>query len=530
MAASGGYCLVSNHPDRSFDALREWIEGLPLEHGWHATAAEVAAWWRASHDHSALAVSARRDTQDETEITIAARDGVAALVLRLPTSARMVAVDGARLLAQLAGEALIAVDVPAGETRTVRMHGYDRLRRIAIVRPASLSQAPAVREALCPVADDAAFIHLCYHGKHFDLARAVADNPAFLFAQLDPPVDGLVVLPQTPGLFPNAFTTAWLGTLLVRGEAREILVGRGGGERGRQLGDALRAALPVTAIEEADRQWLRLRPGVGLFERVADLPTAYSFLHGAYKGFRDLYGSVKHRNSTYLIAAGNGEGPAEASFKYSLIGASRNSLVLERLAHRLEWGEQPTMLDIGGGHGFLGLELAAKGWTVTVADYDPAKTELLGPWLARLSPRPLAIEYRTLRMEDIAAGGIPDHSSGVHVITFFGSLLFARRDCVPAILRACWERLAPGGGIVIREMVRQTAGEHLHEFRFERCELIRLVAENAAPPSFISIVDGSPMTEFHASASALLAVKPNGNASGPLCGERAECHRNRDVG
>ena len=48
LAATGGYCHVSNHPDLSFPTLREWIEGLPLDQAWHATAAEVAEWWRAS--------------------------------------------------------------------------------------------------------------------------------------------------------------------------------------------------------------------------------------------------------------------------------------------------------------------------------------------------------------------------------------------------------------------------------------------------------------------------------------------------
>jgi 2-polyprenyl-3-methyl-5-hydroxy-6-metoxy-1,4-benzoquinol methylase len=219
-----------------------------------------------------------------------------------------------------------------------------------------------------------------------------------------------------------------------------------------------------------------------------------------------------------------------------MIGASRNSLMLERLADRFGWGPQPTMLDVGGGHGFLGLELAAKRWTVVVADHDPAKTELLGPWLARLSPRPLAIEYRTLSMEDLAAGGIPGQPSGFHVVTFFGSLLFARRNRVASLLRACWERLVPGGALIIREMVRQTAGEHLHGFRFERDELLRLVEENAAPPGFVSVVDGSPMTEFHAGTSALLAAKPGGGANSwraseaSTCSLRAERDRNGDTG
>jgi 2-polyprenyl-3-methyl-5-hydroxy-6-metoxy-1,4-benzoquinol methylase len=213
---------------------------------------------------------------------------------------------------------------------------------------------------------------------------------------------------------------------------------------------------------------------------------------------------VQHRDSHLPV---NGEGPAEAKFMHSMLGASRNSQVLEELSRRFGWGGCPKMLDVGGGHGLLGLEMAAKNWTVTVIDQDPAKTELLGPWLVRQSARPLPIEFLTMAMEELPECSLSTRLSAPHVITFFGSLLFARRERRPNILRACWKRLAPGGALLIHELVRSDPAEHLHERRFDRDELIDLIAENAAPPGFVSIRDGRPMDAFRPGLTALFVCK-----------------------
>jgi hypothetical protein len=375
-------------------------------------------------------------------------------------------------------------------------------RRIAIVHPASavLAEMPTVRQVLDAGADDAMLVHLCFEGRHFDSSRATAADPAFLFTRLDPPVDLLLVLPQTQGVLPNTFTAAWLGTLLARGEAREIRIARDDEEHFRRLTNALRAALPATAFVEPDEHWLRLHSGAGLAERAAALPSSYGFLHGIDREFRGLWPFQG----------------AETTLRNSLFGASRNSLILESLAERLGWGPRPRLLDIGGAYGCLGLELAAKDWDVTVADNDPTKTESLGPWLVRLSPQPLAIEFCTLSMEDIATGGIPGDGAGWDAITFFLSLYNAKRERVPALLRACWQRLAPGGALVIHEVVPLEARERVDDLQFERDELIRLVTENAAPPGYVSMTDASLSAEFgHWGAGALLGVKPRGGAMSP---------------
>ena len=503
LAATGGYCHVSNHPDLSFPTLREWIEGLPLDQAWHATAAEVAEWWRASHDRTGLDLRVVRKTAGETEISVTSQHGVRGLVLRVPVrEARKVSIDGARLAAWLPREAWVAVDVARGETRIVRTLTSEQLDRVAVAGPPKTAgDDPALHSVLGASLGTARLVHLCYRAMHLDTARASGADPAFLFGPLSEPVDLLVVLRRALGIFPNAFTAAWLGTLLADGDAREVLIERRRDDLGRAMTEALRGWLPQAAVDDSDERWIRLSGCHSLAERVAALPTSYPFLHRAFSGFRDIFATVQHTDSHLAVS---GEGPAEAKFMYSTLGASRNSLVLERLARRLNWGPNPVIRDIGGGHGFLGLELAAKGWSVTVADHDPAKTEVLGPWLARRSSRPLPIEFHTHSMDLIPERGVPGKGPSPHAISFFQCLLFAKRERVADILRVCWDQLADDGALIIHELVRKTPGEQLHEQRFEADELIRLVEENAGPADFVSIHDGGPMSEFRSGTSALV--------------------------
>jgi len=153
-------------------------------------------------------------------------------------------------------------------------------------------------------------------------------------------------------------------------------------------------------------------------------------------------------------------------------------------------------------------ELAAKGWSVAVVDFDSAKTEIVGPWLAQRSPRPLPIGFFTRSMDAISDVGVPG-GSRPQAITFFQSLRLGNRDRAADTLRACWARLAPGGALLIHELVHETPGVVFAEGSlFYRDELLRLVAEVAAAPSYVSMWDGEPMRKFIADTSMLLARKP----------------------
>ncbi|HEV2336682.1 MAG TPA: hypothetical protein VGS13_14360 [Stellaceae bacterium] len=367
----------------------------------------------------------------------------------------------------------------------------DAARVIAVVSPAPEGEAaaPAVAEERI---GDQRQVHLAVWARDIANRSGSPTDPKFMFGPLEEPVDLLMVRCDVSGVFPNAFTAAWLGTLLAERETGAALVQRD--DQG--MAEKLCKFLPKAAVRKHNGRWIRLDRTDDLADRVASLPTSYPFLHRAYEGFRKKF-------------IEQGCGPlASRSFMYSMLGTSRNSLLLERMSTQFGWGPNPTLVDIGGGCGFLGLELAAKGWNVAAVDRDPFRIEVVGRWLVERSPRPLPLELVTQSMDEIPEGGLP---GGVapHVITFFHSLLMGQRDRVGDILLACWDSLVPGGALVIHELVHGTPGERVGDGRlFEQEGLLRLITENAAAPSFVSVVDGKPMELFVPGTSLIVVRRP----------------------
>lgn len=363
--------------------------------------------------------------------------------------------------------------------------------RIAIVNP-----PPADIDTASPAVsgDDQGQLHLAIWARDVDAASGTAADPRFVFGPLRRTVDVLLVPAEVPGVFPNAFTAAWFATLLSEREAGAIRVERGEGAQNRAMTEALGSFFPPQTMDFRQPGWTVLAPAPELADRIGSLPTSYPGLHRAYDGFRER-----------LAEHGWAE-IAGRSFMYSMLGASRNSLLLERLAARIGCGSPPSLVDIGGGFGFLGLELAAKGWPVAVIDYDPFKTEVMGRWLAdRVRPAG-SIEFRTQSMDEIPETGLP--ADRPRLVTFFHSLRLARRDLVPAILRRCWDSLAPGGALVIHELVHGTPGESAEdELLFRYDDLLRVVSENAAKPGYWSVLDAAPMAEFVAGTSLFVACR-----------------------
>ncbi|MFI4947293.1 MAG: class I SAM-dependent methyltransferase [Alphaproteobacteria bacterium] len=370
----------------------------------------------------------------------------------------------------------------------------DAAKLIAVVQP---PPDPPEGKAAVPAAPaewigDQRQIHLAVWASDIAKASGSAADPKFMFGPLSEPVDLLLVRCYVGAVFVNAFTAAWLGTLLAERETAAALIERDDNGMAERLCKILSAA----AVHRDNARWIRLDRTDDLADCVASLPTSYPFLHRAYEGFREKFSEK------------GWEGVASRSFMYSMLGTTRNSLLLEQMATQLGWGRNPTLVDIGGGCGFLGLELAAKGWNVAAIDRDPFRVEVIGRWLAGRSPRPLPLELLTQSMDEIPEGGVPG-GPAPHAITFFHSLLMAQRDRVGDILRACWDALSPGGALVIHELVHGTPGERANDQRlFEQEELLRLITENAAAPSFLSVLDGKPMTEFVPGTSLILARRP----------------------
>lgn len=375
---------------------------------------------------------------------------------------------------------------------------FETVKRVAIVQ-VRRAAAKEDRETRAILKGSTRQIHLSpWAAADLEGASGSATDPRFSFAPLGERTDLLLVRHHAQGILPNAFTAAWLGTLLAEGEVRAAMVERRGRgpNGGRAVANALCKWFPEGALCVANPRWIRLTATPDLALHVQNLPTAYPLLHRAYDGFRDI---CRRQGSARDVPQ---------SFMYSMLGATRNSLVLERLAARFGWGPNPAIVDIGGGYGFLGLELAAKGWNVAVLDFDRAKTELVGPWLAQRSPRPLPIGFFNRSMDEVSDLGVPG-GSRPQAITFFQSLRLGNRDRATDTLRACWACLAPGGALLIHELVHETPGVVFAEGSlFHRDELLRLVGEVAAAPSYVSKWDGEPMRKFIADTSIILARKP----------------------
>ena len=398
------------------------------------------------------------------------------------------------LLGRLTGRSKPAA--AAAPRRTV----CETVERLAIVQ-VSRAAAKSDRRSRAIVKGSTRQIHLSqWATADLEGASGSAEDPKFSFGPLGEPIDLLLVRRDAQGILPNAFTAAWLGTLLAEGEVHAALVWRvgGGPNGGRAVANAVSRWLPEAAVRVAGPRWIRVTPTPRLAGHVQNLPTAYPLLHRAYDGFRDR---CRSQGSDRDVAQ---------SFMYSMLGATRNSLVLERIAARLGWGPNPAIVDVGGGYGFLGLEMAAKEWNVAVLDSDPVKTELIGPWLARRSPHPLPIGFFTRSMDELSEAGVP-RGSRPQAITFFQSLRLGNRNRAADTLRACWAALAPGGALLIHELVHETPGVVFAEGSlFYRDELLHLVAEVAAAPSYVSKWDGEPMRKFIPDTSVILARKPEG--------------------
>lgn len=372
-------------------------------------------------------------------------------------------------------------------------------RRIAVVGPpysAPAGGANGDAQPVEPLVDDGQ-LHLAAWARDMTSASGTACDPKFMFGPLGEKVDLLLATAGVHGILPNAFTAAWLGTLLAENETKSILIEQSTDAvfGGQAMAEAMSRFLPQAVIHREGPSGIRLDRTEALQECVRSLPTAYPILHGSYAGFRARFAERGWAD----IAA--------RSFMYSMLGTSRNSLLLEQLAARLGWGGTPTIVDIGAGFGLLGLELASKGWNATVIDCDAFRVEEIGSWLAGQSSKTLQLERIVRSMDDIPKGGVPGKLAP-QAIAFFHSLLLAQREHVSDILRACWARLTPGGALILHELVRGTPGESSEDSRlFEFDELLRLVAENATAPRFISVLDGKPMQQFVPGNSLIVALR-----------------------
>lgn len=165
----------------------------------------------------------------------------------------------------------------------------------------------------------------------------------------------------------------------------------------------------------------------------------------------------------------------EAALRYSLFGANQKShLVSSIVKQQLPFTplSDLSLLDVGGGFGFLGAELALKGMNVTVMDYDSQK-EIIFNWLSRIIKHKGRLDFTTSGMEQF------EFDKSYDMISFFGSLLYCPRSNITTHLKNYWDNLNDGGLLIVHENpkgIGDPASLDYH-LRFEFDELHQLLSD-----------------------------------------------------
>jgi SAM-dependent methyltransferase len=323
-----------------------------------------------------------------------------------------------------------------------------------------------------------------------------------LYADTQPGTTDIVVLSEFPILYGNAFTTAWLGHML-----NDATGGRLWFEpRKQKSSDPFRTefnlaqfgkALP-SLREKRKGSWTVLEAGPDLPEDLKSIPTIYGKFHNGFPAFA----------AKLAEELGPSEGSAQAAdstYKYSMFGANQKSHIASGILRSHGIADRHRGLDVGGGYGFYAAELAAHGAKYDVIDYDRKKAEIVGPWLAARAQVADRVAFRTGTIEQVP--GLP-RAEPYDVVSFFGSMLYADRSTVPAVLRACMEMLRPGGILMIHENVREGGKPESNDYMkmFPADELRGLLRQNAGEPICYSMFSGEIVPWEQAARSLVMAA------------------------
>ncbi len=125
--AQGGHVCLLNHPDINFQALVDYVDGLPQQGRLDWTQAQVATWWGATHDSAAVAIDKLRAGPEGLVFALRFDRGARKVVLALSTGGRKVSdcrLDGLPAAWRNAadGEALeVVIDAAPGAVLELRI-------------------------------------------------------------------------------------------------------------------------------------------------------------------------------------------------------------------------------------------------------------------------------------------------------------------------------------------------------------------------------------------------------------------------
>jgi|GEM_PF-5104964 len=318
------------------------------------------------------------------------------------------------------------------------------------------------------------------------------DDVPHMYTGLDAGFRRALIVDQFPVFFDVEFTFAWLIKLLEdMGEGSELLI-----EIENDTRNSARNRVTAEAVKSLFSSCCEVRTEGGVVavtysEGVIDLGRRVRSIYPAFhRGFDDF--AVAFKRSHVGKGWDDSFACSEAlrMYVYSLYGAHHKSFISKRIvSEMLQTGsERPAMLDMGGGFGFLGAEMAKFGFEVEVSDYSGEHVEI-GEWVMERCGLGDVVRPVVGTIEEVVDRGEVEKYD---VVSMFGALLYAKRDMVPEIMRACMRSLKPGGLFLLHEnpagVIRP--GSKDYDICFREEELLGLLKAHAGDPVFYNVFTG----------------------------------------
>lgn len=228
--------------------------------------------------------------------------------------------------------------------------------------------------------------------------------------------------------------------------------------------------------------------------------TVLPLLAGAWQEFSTRY---REAHAGYIDPERLQPEFAARQFIYTLHGTSQKSRFLEWAATAGRSERPLRILDMGGGYGAMGIELALHGHDVTILELEPAKVEHIGRWLAQLTGVGARVKFEIGNFDAI------DRIEGpFDVISFFGSLLYYPHARTCDLLQRCSARLVAGGCLLVHENPRERASPDALDYdnQFMADELDGIVRGVLPQLSWYSIFDYQEIDLAAAAGGLLLGV------------------------
>lgn len=349
--------------------------------------------------------------------------------------------------------------------------------------------------------DDSRFYHFSSNGSFEALQET--EKRFSMYSRCLYECTDIVIFKDVSFLYDNAFTQNWLQTIVYGNSPKQVYV-----EKSLQkVGQIDFSEMSLFKLGIKSRSVGEFNVLTPLSESPSFKGSLYPFIYEKISNFFDVFESYTQSladNSPDKSANRTVAVNKVGALNYSLFGANQKSFILNQVINDLHDSNcftELSYLDVGGGFGFLGLEMAMSGNDATVMDYDPAK-HIVHEWLNSIAEPSGKFAFVAENMESLKLVRKYD------VISFFGSLLYADRRSVSSILTECWNNLCPGGLLILHENPKGVGSpESLdYQIRFTSEEIQSYLSELSSKVRYYSMFTGNEIEFDQARKSVIMAV------------------------